>query len=125
MRQSRLTVWTSSAVVTDQKPGSSGYSLMRSVQWTGHWLRNCLNSSCGGPSSQSSRSATSTLSRSLANGRHRDLQIVVADPVAAIILAARPGRLRDGPIDREPVQVRADGDARIGPGRARPAREPR
>ena len=34
--QSRLTAWRSSAVVTDQKPASSGYSVIFSVQWTGH-----------------------------------------------------------------------------------------
>ncbi len=42
----------SSAIVTDQNPFSSGYSVTRSVQWIGHWPRICLNSSCGGPSAQ-------------------------------------------------------------------------
>ena len=48
--QSRLTSCTSSAVVTDQKPSSSGYSVMPSVQCTGHSERSRRNSSCGGPS---------------------------------------------------------------------------
>src|SRR5450755_259633 len=54
----------SSAVVTDQKPASSGNSVSRSVQWTGHSARRRANSSCGGPSIHSSRSVTSTCSRS-------------------------------------------------------------
>ena len=64
----------SSAVVTDQKPASSGYSLKRSVQWTGHSPRSCLNSSCGGPSSHSSRSADEHVLEIAANRRHRDLR---------------------------------------------------
>jgi hypothetical protein len=59
--QSRLTVCTSSAVVTDQKPGSSGNSSKFSVQWIGHLPRICLKASSGGPSSHSSRSVSSTL----------------------------------------------------------------
>ena len=58
--QSRLTAWTSSAVVTDQKPASSGYWSMRSDQCTGHLPRISLNSSYGGPSFHSSPDASST-----------------------------------------------------------------
>jgi len=58
-------VCTSSAVVTDQKPGSSGNSSKLSVQWIGHFSRISLNASCGGPSSHSSGSVSSTLSISL------------------------------------------------------------
>src|SRR3954451_11955653 len=54
----------SSARVTDQYPSSSGNSVMRSVQCTGHRCRISLKSSCGGPSFQTSRSVRSTLSRS-------------------------------------------------------------
>src|SRR5947208_2827202 len=50
----------SSAVVTDQKPSSSGNSVIPSLQCTGHWPRISRKSSCGGPSSQYSRSPTST-----------------------------------------------------------------
>ena len=60
-RQSRLTACTSSAVVTDQKPASSGYCSIFSVQCTGHLPRISLNSSYGGPSSHSSVCASSTL----------------------------------------------------------------
>src|ERR687897_933005 len=65
--QSRLTACTSPAVVTDQNPASSGYSVIRDVQWTGHSARSRLNSSCGGPSCHSSRSVTSTSSREVAS----------------------------------------------------------
>ena len=62
MRQSRLTVWTSSAVVTDQKPSSAGRSLKNcSVRWIGHSARMRLKTSCGGPSSHSSSSVSSML----------------------------------------------------------------
>ena len=40
--QSRETAWTSSAVVTDQKPASSGYSVIFDVQWTGHCAAHLL-----------------------------------------------------------------------------------
>ena len=43
--KSRLTVCTSSAVVTDQKPASSGNASKRSVQWIGHSLRISLKTS--------------------------------------------------------------------------------
>src|SRR3954454_20575089 len=56
--QSRLTVATSSGRVTDQKPFSCGNSLISEVQWTGQLARSSLNRSCGGPSSQRSRSRT-------------------------------------------------------------------
>jgi hypothetical protein len=65
---SRLTACTSSARVTDQNPASSGYSVMRDVQCTGHSERNRLNSSCGGPSGQTSRSVTSTSSSGVESG---------------------------------------------------------
>src|SRR5436190_19960182 len=58
----------SSGLVTDQKPGSPGNSLKRSVQWTGHSWRRRLNSSCGGPPFHSSRSVTRTFSRSTLRG---------------------------------------------------------
>ena len=64
MRQSRLTASTSSAVVIDQNPASSGNSVIRFVQCTGHSPRSRANSSCGGPSSHSGPSVTSTSSRS-------------------------------------------------------------
>ena len=83
----------SSAVVTDQKPASSGYSVTRSVQWTGHSPRICLNTSCGGPSTHSSRSADEHVLEIAGNRRHLDLPVVVADR-AAIILAGRPGMAR-------------------------------
>ena len=54
--QSRLTLWMSSGLVIDQYPASFGYSAILSVQCTGHWPRSCLKTSCGGPSSQNSRS---------------------------------------------------------------------
>ena len=80
----------SSAVVTDQKPFSSGYSVTRSVQWIGHWLRICLKTSCGGPSAHIAFSAKSTFSRSL------ETDAIWTSPSsarigAAIILAGRPG----------------------------------
>src|SRR3954454_1037472 len=53
----------SSAVVTDQNPGSSGNSVVLSVQWTGQRPRISANSSWGTPSDHSSRSRTRTLSR--------------------------------------------------------------
>src|SRR6187399_3357906 len=53
----------SAALVTDQNPFSSGYSLI-SDQWTGQRPRNSLKTSYGGPSSQCSRSVTSRASRS-------------------------------------------------------------
>src|SRR4051794_19079523 len=46
------------ALVTDQKPSSCGYSVILSVQCTGHSRRSCLKVSWGGPSCQSSRSVT-------------------------------------------------------------------
>ncbi len=61
--QSWLTSWMSSAVVSDQYPASSGYSVILSDQWTGHSARIRANSSCGGPSFQRSRSPTRTSSR--------------------------------------------------------------
>src|SRR4051794_11868911 len=62
VRQSRLTVLISSWRVTDQKPGSSGASVMPLDQWTGHFARSSLKSSSGGPFLQFSRSATRTSS---------------------------------------------------------------
>src|SRR5207248_1032086 len=61
--KSRLTAWMSSGRVTDQKPASFGYSVTFEVQWIGHSWRSSRNSSCGGPSSHSSRSVTRTSSR--------------------------------------------------------------
>src|ERR1700735_3632791 len=60
--QSRVTVWTSSALVTDQKPASSGDCAIPALQFTGHLLRSSRNSSCGGPSRHRSSSATWTVS---------------------------------------------------------------
>src|SRR5207244_4355652 len=54
--KSRLTSRISSGDVTDQKPASSGYSVILSVQCTGHSERKRLKTSWGGPSGQSSRS---------------------------------------------------------------------
>src|SRR3954453_18168842 len=61
----------SSALVTDQNPSSCGYSVIFSVQCTGQPWRNCLNVSCGGPSSHSSRSVTR---RSLRGFASMDMQ---------------------------------------------------
>ena len=58
--QSRLTAATSSGRVIDQKPFSSGNSVISEVQCSGQFARNSLNSSCGGPSSHRSRSSTRT-----------------------------------------------------------------
>jgi hypothetical protein len=55
--QSRLTAWTSSCVVTDQKPLSSGKPVMPDDQCTGHFARMRSNWSSGGPSVQCSWSA--------------------------------------------------------------------
>src|SRR5947199_10180539 len=63
----------SSALVTDQKPSSSGYSVIFAVQWTGQPRRSCLNVSCGGPSSHSSRSVTRRSSRGFASTDIGDL----------------------------------------------------
>src|SRR5689334_3748428 len=52
---------TSAALVTDHMPSSAGYSL-NSLQWTGHSRRISVKRSWGGPSSQCSRSGTSTCS---------------------------------------------------------------
>src|SRR3954452_12181258 len=54
----------SPAVVSDQKPSSSGYSVMRSDQCTGHSERMRLKKSCGGPSAPRSRSPPSAPSSS-------------------------------------------------------------
>src|SRR4051794_8892280 len=47
---------------------------MRLVQCTGHFCRISLNSACGGPSFQTSRSVRSTLSRSLSVDAIEDLR---------------------------------------------------
>ena len=51
----------SSAVVTDQKPASSGNSSKLSVQWIGHSRRICLNDLVRRSVGQSSASVSSTL----------------------------------------------------------------
>jgi len=60
--QSRLTAWMSSCVVTDQKPGSPGYSVKCEVQWIGHCPRSRSKVCSGGPSSHNARSVTRTSS---------------------------------------------------------------
>ncbi len=60
--QSWLTACRSSGLVTDQNPASWGNWEICEVQCTGHSERIRLNSSCGGPCSQCSRSPTSTSS---------------------------------------------------------------
>src|SRR4051794_8360514 len=94
--QSRLTSRTSSGLVTDQNPSSSGESLI-SPQWTGHPRRSRLKSSCGGPSAQLSRSATAIWSSACSC-----LVAILAPPVAlgARLLAGEPGSKRARPTDR-------------------------
>src|SRR5579862_139921 len=76
----------SSGRVTDQKPASLGNSVMRGVQCTGHSERRRLNSACGGPSSQSSRSPTRTVSRSTW------LMSLRVEVIVPSILVPDPGR---------------------------------
>ena len=93
----------SSAVVTDQKPASSGNSAMRSVQWTGHSPRSSLE-----------QLVRRTVEPQLALGDRRSmsLDIAVEPPPSG------------PPVDRLP---RSRFEAAVGPTRSagRPQRQPR
>src|SRR5438045_3214753 len=62
---------------------------MRSVQCTGHSPRSRANNSCGGPSSQCSRSETSKPSRSLPTDAI-ETSVVAAGTPRAMLLVGQP-----------------------------------
>ncbi len=99
VRQSRETAWTSAALVTDQKPASSGYSLISS-KWTGHFDRISLKIACGGPSCQCSISGMSIASRSIpvsvSGAMRRFLSRSAGGAAAAYWLPGQFGPLCDG-----------------------------
>src|SRR2546430_79119 len=108
--QSRLTVCTSSAVVTDQKPASSGSSSKLSVQWIGQPLRSSLKSSCGGPSCHSSRPVSSTLFRSRPTVAMRTSEIAALDVLESYWLS---GQFRGDEVAPRKCRRRARLQARL------------